>query len=224
MFPPSLLSASEEGEDADFVRRGKPDMDGEGAASRGNCSTLFAAVPPVSEKPSALPAGTTVSRTPVLYVALARPQVKEADFLLQDARGQVIVRRKISLPPVQQPDFPNSTWLLPLPIPAERQLARGQVYSWTFSIICDPQRRDLDDSVKAIIQVMEPSPSLRNALEDQSATKPYAVYAKGGIWYEALSTLMDGRSHPEFRKDLATLLNTAGLSDISSLLGLEEKQ
>ncbi|MBD1909339.1 DUF928 domain-containing protein [Leptolyngbya sp. FACHB-8] len=64
-------------------------------------------------------------------------------------------------------------------------LSTGTVYHWTVSIFCNPETPDVPVRVDAYIQRTE----LSIPQETSDVLQTSAAYARGGVWYDALSLL-----------------------------------
>ncbi|OUL23836.1 hypothetical protein BV372_29480 [Nostoc sp. T09] len=82
--------------------------------------------------------------------------------------------------------LPGSTSLPPLAI--------GKKYNWYVSMICDPENRANDIVVNGWIQRVELNSNLTKQLEQTSPFERVNLYAKAGLWQDALGTLAELRT------------------------------
>jgi hypothetical protein len=71
------------------------------------------------------------------------------------------------------------------------KLTLGVEYQWVVALVTDPNNRSTDLVASGVIKRIEPSPELRQKLENSNPSSRAAVYAEEGIWYDALSALSD---------------------------------
>ena len=60
-------------------------------------------------------------------------------------------------------------------------------YYWSLKIICDPNRRDLDDYIDGYVTRVKVTSSPIGTTPEQRA----AYYAKNGLWHETLTTYIE---------------------------------
>lgn len=95
-------------------------------------------------------------------------------------------------------------------------LEKGKSYYGGFTLICDETRTKF---VEGLIQRIEPTPQLASDLA--GATTPRdkaAVYAKHGVWYDALATLAQLRNNSDnatLVADWSALLKSVGLDNFA---------
>ena len=203
-----------------------------GGGTRGTCpksaSGIIALVPESN-------LGLTLSNTPtfLFYVPKidgANPDQIEMEFLLVDEsdpqNAQEIYQQSVPLPPgggTIALTLPQDENLLPLEV--------NQVYSWYFSLICNPKA--LDPSILALggwIERVEPSPTLTRELEQLTSRDRLAVYERELLWFDAIGTLaqllQDNPRDPFLRQKWDALLESINLSEVAQapLLNLEQEQ
>lgn len=94
----------------------------------------------------------------------------------------------------------------------------GKDYRWVFSILCDPNDRSADMYVDGWVQRVAPSSNLTTALKIAIPEKRAVLYAKEGLWYETLTTLVEELGPTQPKKAtllMTTLLQSVGLDDIA---------
>ncbi|BAY27459.1 hypothetical protein NIES2100_72830 [Calothrix sp. NIES-2100] len=72
-------------------------------------------------------------------------------------------------------------------------LITGKTYHWYLSIICDPENRASDIVVHGWIQRVAVDPNLARKVEQASLLERANLYAKAGLWQDALATLAELR-------------------------------
>ncbi|MEA5598407.1 DUF928 domain-containing protein [Rivularia sp. UHCC 0363] len=200
-----------------------------GMGSRDNCpavsTPLTALVPfreelPVSKqnKKSSIGVveGLTTAERPTLWFYVPYTQNLanlSAEFSLQDSNEMDIYRSAIALP--QQPgvisvSLPNTV----------KPLEVGQTYRWYFKVSCQQQTGSLPVYVEGDIQRI----NLDSAVTEQliAAVDPrekIAIYAKAGIWFDALNILAQLRQtsgYTSVREDWQSLLKSVQLDNIAT--------
>lgn len=79
-------------------------------------------------------------------------------------------------------------------LPSGKRLEENQQYQWRFVISCDPDDPTANPSTTAIVSRLPKNPTVEKQL--QAAKQPVDkadVYARNGIWYEAVTTLAEQR-------------------------------
>jgi hypothetical protein len=101
---------------------------------------------------------------------------------------------------------------------AERSttLEPGVVYEWVATLVPDPVRRWKDRVAYAAVERVTVAPELAAALDREGGEPAYRVYAREGIWYDAIQDLSEriagqpGDAH--LRASRAALLEQVGLA------------
>ncbi len=203
-----------------------------GGGTRGNCpknaSGILALVPENN-------LGLTLSNTPtfLFYVPKiddANPEQIEMEFLLVDESDlqntQEIYQQRVPLPTgggtiaLTLPDNEN---LPPLQV--------NQVYSWYFSVICNPKSSEPSIlSLGGWIKRIEPSPTVTRELEQLTSRDRIAIYERELLWFDAIGTLaqlLQENSNDAFlRTKWNALLEAVNLSEVTQapLLNWEPEQ
>jgi len=183
-----------------------------GAAARGNCSLdgvkniqMKALLPNTS-------IGLTTSEKPTFFFQISPTSIREAKFLLLNAKGDTILYKKT---------FPltHTGGVMSFTLPADAEaLEVGQEYTWELAVLCDPDDQRGNPYVQGSIKRIEPSQKLANELGNTPLQERTELYANAGIWYDSLKTLADLRlTNPNdltLANDWKELLDYAGLSSI----------
>jgi len=95
------------------------------------------------------------------------------------------------------------------------KLSPGVEYQWVVALITDPDNRSSDLVASGMIKRVDASADLKKSIAAASPDSLPGIYAEGGIWYDALSSLSDRIDADPANKALqetrADLLRQAGL-------------
>jgi len=204
-----------------------------GGASFGACASVekpLTALVPVTKtlggsqggtsvmSPSESVWGLTVVEHPTFwfYVPYSLTSLRSVEFVLQDEKDNDVYRT-----PVTPPEMAGIVSLR-LP-PMLTPLLIGKRYHWFFKIkiACAPKKQfNVKDYVEGWVQRVTLSPTLTRQLKAATPQQRIALYAKNGIWHDALTTLAELRLvAPEdatLKADWNDLLQSAGLAYIAS--------
>jgi len=156
----------------------------------------------------------TVKERPTFFAYVPKTGAKEASFTLLDVSGNLIYRTKVALP-VQGGMMSIS---LPKTISA---LEVGQNYKWFLEIHCLPNIDPDNPVVDGWVSRTQVNSSLaRELAAAKTPSDRAAAYARAGVWYEAVSNLVEARRlNPQdltLVQGWEELLNSVGLGDIAS--------
>ncbi len=207
--------------------RGVPGNRGEGA-SRGQCTQpdvpLTALVPSYEQQ---LKQGTneiftitqvwglTSTEQPSFwfYIPYEKSTIKTIDFVLQTDNDTTIYRQNITVPPVPgivRVQLPNQQTIL----------ETNKHYHWFFNVrvVCDSQQPTTLNYVEGWVQRINLDVPLRQQIKQASPREQAAIYAKNGIWYDALTTLAELRltnlNDSQLAEDWETLLKVIKLEKL----------
>ncbi|BAZ30229.1 hypothetical protein NIES4074_26850 [Cylindrospermum sp. NIES-4074] len=194
--------------------RGTPNTTA-GGASRGSCDEKLnkgkKLITPLIPQDNL---GLTFSERPTFYWFLRRITAQNADFSLIDAKGKAVYRTSFILP--RKPGIIGFT----LPVKAP-ELKVGERYHWYMGISCG--LKDIEDKlivVEGWVERIDPTPDLLQKLKNTNPNKISEVYAKSGIWHEAVNTLVQQRCiSPKDKTVLGNwkaLLESVGLKNVVS--------
>jgi hypothetical protein len=180
---------------------------------RGKCGDLpqasFTALVPENK------IARTVSDYPTFFFYLPQPNAELAEFILQDENGNLIYRQALTIK--------NLSGVIGVSIPANTNVAPlevGKKYTWVFSLVCDPEDRSGDQVERGVVRRVELSAELLGELENAEPRQKTVIYAKNGIWQDALSTLAAARRANPNDTDLAadweSLLDSVKLGEIAA--------
>ncbi|MEG4217882.1 DUF928 domain-containing protein [Microcoleus sp. Pol14C6] len=158
--------------------------------------------------------GRTVSEYPVFFFYLPQTEAELAEFVLKDENGKQIYQTTLKTN--------NSSGVIGFSLPADKNVSPLQVgknYRWSVALICDAQDRSADMLEESIVRRVELSADIRSQLEKADARQKTFIYAKNGIWQEALSNLAAARganpNDAELTADWESLLDSVKLGQIS---------
>ncbi len=152
--------------------------------------------------------GTTIAPNPTIYVYIPELRNKQAEFILVETQEEKVV---------YQTTFPlsKSSGIVKLNLPPTVELKPGNNYQWYFGVICNPNNREEDERITGWIERNSISPELQMKIEQaqQQPLEQAKLYAKAGIWNEALTILEQLRSKEPTA--WAELLNSVGLGEFA---------
>ncbi|GAC1460455.1 MAG: hypothetical protein NVS2B14_12830 [Chamaesiphon sp.] len=156
----------------------------------------------------------TVATNPTFLVYIPKSEAKTAEFVLKDEQENDVFRKTMPLP--------ATSGIVSFTMPSTKQASNlevGKNYHWYWALICKPEDRREDVFVDAWIQRTALPKNLSQQLIKVAPQERVALYAKNGIWGEAVSTLADlHRAHPNDPKITANwqeLLKSVGLEKIA---------
>ncbi|MEG3931057.1 MULTISPECIES: DUF928 domain-containing protein [unclassified Microcoleus] len=158
--------------------------------------------------------GRTVSDYPTFFFYLPQTEAQSAEFILQDESGKPIYKQDVTIS--------NLSGVIGVSIPADKNvppLEVGKSYTWNLTVICDAQDRSSDQIESGTVVRVELSADIRSQLEQADPRQKTFIYAKNGIWQDALSTLAAARranpNDAELTADWESLLDSVKLGEIA---------
>jgi hypothetical protein len=160
--------------------------------------------------------GYTLVGYPTFYLYVPQfyaEQATAAEFVLSDVDGNEVYKTTFQTNDtagIISLSLPESANLPPLEV--------GKDYHWSFSLVCDVSDRSADVVVDSWIQRIEPDAQLSAALQTTPPAQLPNLYARSGIWYDALTSVVQLRQQPEQDVPAAqweTLLNSVELDDVA---------
>jgi hypothetical protein len=153
--------------------------------------------------------GLTYSSNPNFYAYVPKTSAVAVVFTLENQDGQGIAQKRIDL--TNTPSIVSTQFDKPLEI--------GKDYKWLVSVVCvadDPE----DAFSEGIVRRVKPNPALIGKLEKASDIERVELYAKSGIWYEALANLAKLKlaqpNNPEIKAMWINLLKSSGLESLAN--------
>lgn len=99
-------------------------------------------------------------------------------------------------------------------------LEMGKTYKWSFALVCNPDDPSGNKLASGLIQRVAPSPRLTSELaRSPSPRDKAAIYAKHGIWYDAVSAIAGLRHTSDnegLKNDWLALLSSVELQKIAN--------
>ncbi|MGA7936594.1 MAG: DUF928 domain-containing protein [Kovacikia sp.] len=190
-----------------------------GAGNRGGIGScpivntpLTALVPKLETSNGELIWGRTTEARPTVWIyvpyALSPKLPGELRLREQDVNGKP---GNTTIARVTQ----TSPGVIGLRLPSGKALKVNQTYYWSFVVLCDLKDSSANQFVKAAIQRVATAPSLAKQLQTAQPLERAALYARAGLWYDALTQVAGLRqSHPReatFVQDWQALLADGGL-------------
>jgi len=159
--------------------------------------------------------GQTVSDYPTFFFYLPQIEAELAEFILEDESGNQIYQQNLTIS--------NLSGVIGVRIPADKNLPPlevGKKYTWKFTVVCDPEDRSSDMLKSGVVRRVELSADILRELEKADPRQKTFIYAKNGIWQDALSTLAAARRANPNDTDLAadwkSLLDSVKLGEIAA--------
>jgi len=158
--------------------------------------------------------GRTVSDYPTFFFYLPQTEAELAEFLLEDESGNQIYQQDLTIK--------NLSGVIGVSIPANTNvppLEVGKKYTWKFTVVCDADDRSSDQLESGVVQRVELSADILSQLEKADPRQKTLIYAKNGIWQDALSNLAAARranpNDPVLKTDWESLLDSVTLGEIA---------
>jgi hypothetical protein len=165
--------------------------------------------------------GSTVAERPIFFVYVPKTSAKTAEFSLRDrSTGRGVYRSKIVLN--------NTPGIIKISLPSQSPtLETGKRYSWSVSLICNPNDRTDDRFVTSTIQRIELDPTRRNQIQQASPREQVSLYQQAGAWYDAVTVLYElQQTQPNdstLRGMWREVLQSVGIDEIIDRKSTEEK-
>ena len=154
--------------------------------------------------------GLTISANPTFFAYIPKTTAIAVEFTLENAQGKGIAHKTVTL--TSTPSIVNVQF-------EKTPLEVGKEYKWLISVICetgDPE----DTFAEGIIRRIQPESTLLSKLEKATAIERVSLYAKFGIWHEAIAGLVNLRlsqpNSPELKTSWLTLLKSTNLEAIAN--------
>lgn len=184
----------------------------EGGASRGNCPPIQ---PPLTALIPRINMGLTTEEYPIFwfYIPYSSTDIRQAEFMLLDENKRPVIDKPIR---VQLSGIPG---IISVPLNSTTNpLEPEQKYHWFFELVCDSKNPSNNPRVDGWIKRVQPSQELLSQLEHNQTEQNYLVYAENGIWYDALTSLIEtiqvNPSNSTFTNDWFNLLQSVELQDL----------
>jgi Domain of Unknown Function (DUF928) len=147
--------------------------------------------------------GLTTSAAPTLYFYVSR-RVTYPTRLTISAPGQPAPIIETNIP------SPQAAGIYAIRLGDYRvRLDPGVVYSWSVSVILNPNAPSRDIVASASLLRIPPDPNLDAAVRAASTARRAALFADAGLWYDAVAAAADLNQ----RGALDALMNEVGLAE-----------
>lgn len=150
--------------------------------------------------------GLTTLANPVLFFYVPPSSESALELVVQDEKQNFVKQ-------YYKPSGNGGVVAIPI---NKTSLEVGKQYRWFFSVVCNARERSKDLSVKGGIKRISPNPQLATQLKGATLNERVNLYAKAGIWQDALTTLVELRSQspndPQLKADWNTLLTAEGVN------------
>ena len=201
------------GDNYDFSGDGRPKPGSRrGGASRGNCPPTQ---PPLTALIPENNLGLTAKEHPNLwfYIPYNSREINRGELMLLDENQRPALEKPISV------EFSRTPGIIGVTLPSTGQpLELEREYRWFFELVCDPDNPSNNPRVDGWIKRVQPSQELNSQLENNQTEQRYRVYAENGIWYDALTAIIqkmcvDG-SNLTLTSDWSDLLESVDLLEL----------
>lgn len=192
----------------------------EGGGTRGcwTNSTVAASALKITALVPAQNFGYTLEAYPTFLVYIPPFFAEKAagvEFTLSDDQNNEVYRTNFQAN--------NTAGIMRLSLPANANLPPlevGKDYHWSFALVCDLTDPSGNLVVDSWIQRIQPSAELAAALGQTSPAELPALYARSGIWYDAIAQLTppQAQSSSGVLSQWRNLLNSVGLDNIASMI------
>jgi len=137
--------------------------------------------------------GKTVAEYPTVFWYKPQTSASMVEFVLWDANDKEVYKTTYALaksangvegaPGIKSLTLPSLANLSPLEM--------GQQYHWQLTLMCNSQDRSSDIIVEGKIKRVALDPILARRVQQAPPQQRVALYAKAGLWHEALSTMVE---------------------------------
>lgn len=200
-----------------------------GMGSRGNCpgvklplTALVPLIPQANANASktssiGIVGGLTTSERPefLFYVPYTRQILNQskAEFILEDSTGKSVYEDK-------QISLPSQAGVISVSLPKNtKPLKLDEIYRWYLKVPCDQETTSVPIYVDGEVKRVSLDSSITQQLEAADPKEKIEIYAREGIWFDALNGLAQMRkSSPQedisLKKDWQILLRSVNLGNI----------
>ena len=157
--------------------------------------------------------GQTISGHPTFFWYISEVPKEPVEFsLVESGVAQPIFVQQLQL---------NKAGIVRIEMPKNLpELVPGREYRWSVTVISNANRRSNDTFAQSWIKRVPTTPTLKQQLAAAKSDRDRAlIYAKAGLWYDALNTLSTAQSanstNSPMRQDFLSLLDRAGLAEVA---------
>ncbi|MBD2033504.1 DUF928 domain-containing protein [Leptolyngbya sp. FACHB-321] len=153
--------------------------------------------------------GTTLAERPSFLVYVPKTSAKTAEFSLRDDNGRGVYRTTL--------DLTNTSGIIRLNLPAQAPpLNVGEQYTWSFAVVCDPNRRLNDRFVTGMVQRIEFDLTRLRQIQQTPLRERVVLYQKADVWYDTLTALFELQqtqpNNPSIQTTWNEFLQSGGVS------------
>jgi len=155
--------------------------------------------------------GLTIAPNPKFFAYIPQTKAIAVEVTLENPQGKGIARKRLELktsPSIVAVQFDQIS------------LEVDKDYKWLISLVCedgDPE----DLFAEGIIRRIKPESSMLAKLEKATAIDKVYMYAKFGIWYEAIAELANLRlsqpNSPDLKNNWLNLLKSSSLEPLANI-------
>ena len=159
--------------------------------------------------------GLTVAERPIFWFYIPFPLTAQRpiEFVLEDDQGKEFYQTTFT-----QPGISSGVVGFELPSTAP-PLEVNKTYRWYFYVYCTPDRTDEPTFAEGSVKRVAINSSLARQLERSKPQQRFELYAKAGLWHEAVTSLAElRRKNPEdvtLQNEWTTLLQAMNLDAIA---------
>lgn len=129
----------------------------------------------------------TVTERPSFFFYVPKSPGHTIEFTLFD-KDDVQQLYKVAVP------APSASGIVSISLPTTASALKvGQMYHWYAVMVCDPKDRTGDVAIDGWVERTTPTAALTRELQKASRQEHPGIYAKAGIWHEALASLAELR-------------------------------
>jgi hypothetical protein len=183
-----------------------------GGATRGG-ATCFTGEKGLTPLLPANKLGLTFRNNPTFFWYTPPTPVKTAEFVIatNDDEDQELYKTTLTLP--------DKSGIVGFTLPKDVSILKeGKTYHWTVTVICDPKDPGENPHLDGLVKLTSPNKKLSQALAVADPSIVSNLYAKNGIWYEALDNLVKLRKtkpqNQRIKQNWQDFLGSVGLDNM----------
>lgn len=92
----------------------------------------------------------------------------------------------------------SQSGVVKLQLPPGTTISAGKTYQWTVAVVCNPKRPSQDIYAYAWIEKVSSTAGLLQKMNASNKSERAAIYADGGIWYDALAEAYRANPNSEY--------------------------
>jgi Domain of Unknown Function (DUF928) len=188
--------------------RGCRNTNEEAAAIEKHVTALVPSIPSNESPGAEFVGGLTAAERPTFWFYVTYQPPFTGKFILQDKDENLVYETDVILP--------TNPGVIQISLPSNvPPLEIGKLYNWYFKIRCNPNSPTLS-FVHGWIQRTSLNPALSSQLQNATPQQKVALYARNGIWYEALTIAAELKRNNSNDRNWSDLLEAVGLSEIKA--------